>query len=83
MNGAPSYYALFELQPRAPIDEAELKRKYRKLSLAVHPDKNWARGAQEAFKTLGAAHSVLCDPQQRAEYDVSLKRKRATAGAAR
>ena len=24
MNGAPSYYALFELQPRAPIDEAEL-----------------------------------------------------------
>ena len=39
-----------------------------KLSKAVHPDKNGARRANEAFDVLHTAKQTLLDPEERAAY---------------
>ena len=49
--------------------EAEIKRAYRKRSIKVHPDKNPAPEAEEAFKAVGLAYSTLMDPAKRETYD--------------
>lgn len=62
------YYDLLGVAPSA--SESELKKAYRKASLANHPDKN--PGDEEAsarFQEINAAYEVLSDPQARREYD--------------
>eukprot|EP00756_Hemistasia_phaeocysticola_P044741 Hpha_TRINITY_DN1852_c0_g1::TRINITY_DN1852_c0_g1_i1::g.170581::m.170581/K09518/DNAJB12; DnaJ homolog subfamily B member 12 len=61
------FYAVLNVAKDAPADE--IKRAYRRLALELHPDKNTADGADEAFKAVGEAYSVLSDPQRRKEYD--------------
>lgn len=51
------------------FSEAVLKKQYRKLALILHPDKNKAPGAGEAFKIVGKAYAVLSNAQKKAEYD--------------
>jgi len=50
--------------------ETELKKAYRKLALAFHPDKNKAPGASEAFKAIGNAYAVLSEPEKKRQYDL-------------
>jgi len=40
------------------------------LALKVHPDKNRAPSAQEAFKKVGTAYATLSDPSKRKHYDM-------------
>ncbi|GAA5979715.1 hypothetical protein JCM11641_004062 [Rhodosporidiobolus odoratus] len=62
-----AYYEILELKQEC--GEGEVKKAYRKLALGLHPDKNLAPGAEEAFKMVSKAFTVLSDPQKRAVYD--------------
>ena len=68
--GAGSLYATLCVDPAA--DETAIRRAYKKLALELHPDRNKAEGAEEAFKKVVAAHERLVDPQKRRAYDLSL-----------
>ncbi len=51
--------------------EQEIKSAYRKLALQHHPDRNPdnKEEAEERFKEITEAYSVLADPEKRAAYD--------------
>ncbi|MFG2266702.1 DnaJ C-terminal domain-containing protein [Streptomyces sp. NPDC048720] len=50
-------------------DKDEIQRAYRKLARRYHPDVNKDPAAEERFKEINEAFSVLSDPGQRARYD--------------
>ncbi|MFJ4057642.1 DnaJ C-terminal domain-containing protein [Streptomyces albogriseolus] len=50
-------------------DQDEIQRAYRTLARKYHPDVNKDPQAEERFKEINEAFSVLSDPEQRARYD--------------
>ncbi|CEL95417.1 unnamed protein product [Vitrella brassicaformis CCMP3155] len=50
-------------------NEDAIKKAYRKLALQLHPDKNQAPSAEEAFKRVARAFQCLSDANRRAMYD--------------
>ncbi|HKA32992.1 MAG TPA: DnaJ domain-containing protein, partial [Candidatus Binatia bacterium] len=68
MNGKRDYYEVLGVSRNA--GEEEIKKVYRKLALQYHPDRNPGdKHAEERFKEVSEAYSVLCDPEKRAQYD--------------
>jgi len=61
------YYKILECDKNSGEDV--LKKAYRKLALKLHPDKNHAPGAEEAFKKLSKAFQCLTDEEKRHVYD--------------
>merc|ERR1719357_1531823 len=68
VQSCKDYYEILGVTKEAT--DTELKSTYRKLALQLHPDKNKAPGAEEAFKAVGNAFAVLSDDEKREEYDV-------------
>ena len=50
-------------------DEKEIQKAYRNLARKYHPDVCKDPGAEEKFKSINEAYSVLSDAQKRAQYD--------------
>lgn len=62
------YYDILGVHKTA--DESEIKRAYRKLAKKCHPDTNAGNPkAEQQFKEITEAYSVLSDPEKRKMYD--------------
>merc|ERR1719193_1296811 len=62
------YYALFDIESDFK-EEKNLTKRYRKLAMKFHPDRNQKPGAEDAFKKIASAYECLKDPQKRRLYD--------------
>jgi len=62
------YYRVLGVARNATPEE--IKKQYRKLAMAHHPDRNKGNpSAEERFKRINEAYAVLSDPQKRQQYD--------------
>lgn len=62
------YYKTLELEHSASSDE--IKANYRRLAMRWHPDRNQGSAeAEEKFKRISEAYSVLSDESKRRDYD--------------
>jgi len=66
---AKDYYQILGL-PRNATNE-QIKKTYRKLAMQYHPDRNPGKEewANEKFKDINEAFSVLGDPEKKKQYD--------------
>lgn len=66
-----NYYQILELQQGAAPEE--IKSNYRRLAMKWHPDRNsGSPEAEEKFKSISEAYSVLSDADKRRDYDAYL-----------
>lgn len=75
-----TYYQTLDVARDAGDDE--IKSHYRKLAMQWHPDRNnGSPEAEEKFKQISEAYSVLSDPVKRDRYNMLLDNGTAEAGA--
>jgi molecular chaperone DnaJ len=68
MATRPDYYKTLGVDKKATPEE--IKKAYRKLARAYHPDRNPDdKQAEARFKEISQAHDVLGDPEKRKQYD--------------
>jgi len=66
------YYKILEISPES--GENDIRKAYRKLALKYHPDKHQESeesrlAAENTFKDISEAYSVLSDPKKKQRYD--------------
>lgn len=64
-----SYYDILNVPQDA--DSEEIKKSFRHLAMKYHPDKNPNnKAAEEKFKKVNEAYTILSDPEKRRNYDL-------------
>ncbi len=62
------YYTILGVEKTSSAED--IKKKFRKLALKYHPDRNPGdRAAEEKFKEISEAYEILSDPEKRQKYD--------------
>lgn len=67
INRTKDFYELLGVEKGC--ESGAITSAYRKLAVKLHPDKNSAPGATDAFKKVKTAYECLNDDQKRAHYD--------------
>ncbi len=68
MAAEKDYYSILGVAKNATPEA--IKKKYRKLAMEYHPDRNKGdKQAEEKFKNINEAYAVLSDPKKRKQYD--------------
>ncbi|MFS7921834.1 putative DnaJ domain, Chaperone J-domain superfamily [Helianthus anomalus] len=78
MNREVDFYSVLGLDPSA--DKSIVKKRYKKMAVLLHPDKNKTVGADEAFKLVSEAWAVLSDNVKRSSYDAKRNKHLSAAG---
>ena len=66
-----NYYIILEVKNTATFEE--IKSAYRVLAKKYHPDKNIGnKAAEEYFKEIQQAYTVLSNPEKRSKYDLKI-----------
>lgn len=69
MNPQVDYYEILGVPEDASLED--IKKAYRRLAKEYHPDSRGGdKAAEEQFKKISAAYSILSDKQKRHQYDV-------------
>jgi curved DNA-binding protein CbpA len=80
MSQKKNYYDVLGIPPTAT--DKEIKQAYRRLAMGLHPDRNPNNSeAEERFKQVTEAHSVLTDAGRKEQYDRELRMDMAFGGA--
>jgi DnaJ-class molecular chaperone len=61
------FYKVLEVDKTATNED--IRRAYRRLSMKWHPDRNKSADAEDKFKELSVAYSVISDVEKRNQYD--------------
>lgn len=67
IKNSKNYYEMLHIDQNAK--DADIQRAYRKIALKLHPDKNKAPGATDAFASVRNAVTTLLNPIKRKQYD--------------
>eukprot|EP00758_Cryptobia_borreli_P012859 Tbor_TRINITY_DN5784_c1_g1::TRINITY_DN5784_c1_g1_i2::g.19783::m.19783 len=65
--GASDHYTTLGVSPTASTEE--IKAAYKRLALQYHPDRNTSPGAEDTFKGLSEAYSIIGNKEKKEEYD--------------
>jgi curved DNA-binding protein CbpA len=65
------YYGILGIPPNATFEA--IREAFRRQAMLLHPDRNHAPNATEAFQRLSHAHDILKDGQKRSSYDFKLR----------
>lgn len=63
-----NYYEVLELDKSC--SKEDIKKKYKKLALLYHPDKNQEEGSSDKFHKITEAYNTLYDDDKRKNYDL-------------
>ncbi|CAM8880826.1 unnamed protein product [Rhodiola kirilowii] len=69
--GSLDWYKILQIEPFSSVNV--VRKRYKKLALALHPDKSSFSGCGEAFKLVGDAFRCLVDRERKKEFDLKLR----------